>query len=431
MFSDYCLCITLYAAILMIHHRWIKKYEDTLLAYTCCLCCTLHKKPEPESKPEPETNGSTDNPPATLHRMLSARDGVGAVEEYRFIEKFLGRTWSGWMNKTKMFNLIFFVILFAVALGLSVSNFEPEDNPTNWFREGSVLDKLFQLLAGGSFGASDSDGLISVYITYGIEGVDRSNRKSFDGNNIGDVMWDSDFSMWTNDQQEYLYRTCQELKNVSLVYEPPNSEFVKCPIEEWKDYLIASGESFPYDASSESAFAEMWNSFLNSDNAENTMAHQLSYVENDDGDYTVKFYAMYMELSITFYGASPTVVENYRDDIDDYIDENEKSCPGTMCDSMYNAALKWDGLVTEKEYIHSAFQGIGIALPISFVVLLISTQNWIVSIFALLDIIGVMSCELFFMTTIAGWKFGFVESIATIMVIGFSVGMYRTVVVLS
>merc|ERR1719326_1178685 len=72
------------------------------------------------------------------------------------------------------------------------------------------------------------------------------------------------------------------------------------------------------------------------------------------------------------------------------------------------------------EYIHSALRGIAIALPLAFVVLLISTRNWIVSLFAIMDIIGVIVCELGMMWCM-GWSFGVLESISVILVIGFSV----------
>merc|ERR1712241_1491136 len=54
------------------------------------------------------------------------------------------------------------------------------------------------------------------------------------------------------------------------------------------------------------------------------------------------------------------------------------------------------------------------------VVLLISTQNWIVSIFALLDIIGVIACELCTIQAI-GWKMGTIEALSVVMLIGFSI----------
>merc|ERR1712242_319594 len=100
--------------------------------------------------------------------------------------------------------------------------------------------------------------------------------------------------------------------------------------------------------------------------------------------------------------------------------ENKENCPGTLCDYMHNSSWRWWLLTVEDNFIKAALSGIGIALPLAFIVLLISTRNWIISIFAILDIIGVISCELCVMW-VAGWKFGLVESISVIMVIGFSV----------
>merc|ERR1712113_238368 len=87
---------------------------------------------------------------------------------------------------------------------------------------------------------------------------------------------------------------------------------------------------------------------------------------------------------------------------------------------MGNASAYWSGLATQEEYIASALKGIAIALPLAFVVMLISTRNWIVSIFAIMDIIGVIACEMC-VIYMAGWRWGLTESIAVIMVIGFSV----------
>ena len=423
--ANYSLVITLYPAILMIHHRWIKKWEDPLLAYTCCICCTLccgkKDKSEPKSDAEPQDNVPTDAPPAALQRQLSVRDGVGDGEEYRGIEKFLGRTWSKWIDKSKIPNLVFFFILFVIGISLAISQLEPDDDI---FRSWKTSSWFYTLeTVQNDFGESDNDGLLGLFITYGIKGVDRSEIKTFDKDNIGEVVWDDDFSMWTTAQQNYLYSTCLELRNSSLVYEPPNSEFVNCPIDEFRTYLNKSGESFPYNASSEGDFAEKWYNFMNSGDADGTLAARASYVEEDNGEYTIKYYAMYAELPVTF-SAPSTTAKDYRDDFDDYIEENKENCPGTLCDYMHNSSWRWWLLTVEDNFITSALSGIAIALPLAFIVLLISTRNWIISIFAILDIIGVISCELCVMWA-AGWKFGMVESIAVIMVIGFSVGTLR------
>jgi len=145
----------------------------------------------------------------------------------------------------------------------------------------------------------------------------------------------------------------------------------------------------------------------------------LSWVEQDDGDSMIRFYAMYVDLPILF-SATSTEGEQYRDDFDDYIDENKENCPDHLCDYMHNTSWRWWLLAVESNFLMSALSGIAIALPLAFVVLLISTRNWIISIFAIMDIIGVISCELC-VIYMAGWRWGLTESIAVIMVIGFSV----------
>merc|ERR1712113_255575 len=103
-----------------------------------------------------------------------------------------------------------------------------------------------------------------------------------------------------------------------------------------------------------------------------------------------------------------------------YIDEVQAGCPDSLCDHMGNSCWKWMQLAMADAFVRSAWNGMALAIPLSFVVLLISTQNWIVSIFALLDIIGVIACELCTIQ-IAGWKLGIIESLSVIILIGFSI----------
>ena len=145
--SNYTLVITLYPAMLMIHHRWIERFEQSLMKYTCCICCTLFCAKKSVKAPEPEVSDDepSNAPQETLSRQLSANDGVGDGNEYRAMEQFLGKKWSKWMDRTKIYNLIFFVILFIVALCVALTQLEPEDNYTS-FRKGSWWNRLENML---------------------------------------------------------------------------------------------------------------------------------------------------------------------------------------------------------------------------------------------------------------------------------------------
>merc|ERR1712130_315339 len=211
-------------------------------------------------------------------RTVSLKDGLEDTKEFRAMEEFFGRTWSKWMNKNKIVNIIIFFIIFVVTaiFGFQIQGQDETENifmPSSWW---NILETVTS-----DFGTSEFDDLESAQITYGISGVDRSDVKQFSLSTYsGEIIWDDEFEMYTTEQQEYLYTACQILKNSTMAYESPNSEFVTCPIEEWINYLTSISEGFPYDAGSKSAFAEMWYNFLASDYAEDTISYKLSYVED-------------------------------------------------------------------------------------------------------------------------------------------------------
>eukprot|EP00483_Globobulimina_turgida_P012997 UN13021 len=60
------------------------------------------------------------------------------------------------------------------------------------------------------------------------------------------------------------------------------------------------------------------------------------------------------------------------------------------------------------------------AMALAFMILILATRNWLISLFAVLDIVGIMLCELAIMVS-QGWQFGVTEAIAIVIIIGFSV----------
>lgn len=75
--------------------------------------------------------------------------------------------------------------------------------------------------------------------------------------------------------------------------------------------------------------------------------------------------------------------------------------------------------VTEIALKENAVKGMLIAGALSFVVLLLSTCNIIVAIYAMLGIGGIIS-SVFAIINILGWEFGVMESISVVVIIGFS-----------
>merc|ERR1719384_967202 len=153
--------------------------------------------------------------------------------------------------------------------------------------------------------------------------------------------------------------------------------------------------------------------------ASSSRNNALTYVVEEAGEYVVRFYTMYIYTTITWTEDSVTSIA-VRDDWDAFIAQFVSNCPVNLCNAVENVSLRWCWLETQRAFVRSAVQGILIAMPLALVILMISTQNWIVSLFAVFDIVGIMLCELSIMY-LMGWKFGVSESVAIVIIIGFSV----------
>ncbi|CAM9894150.1 unnamed protein product, partial [Discosporangium mesarthrocarpum] len=77
-------------------------------------------------------------------------------------------------------------------------------------------------------------------------------------------------------------------------------------------------------------------------------------------------------------------------------------------------------LIWQETIIAEAFRGIGLSLAAAFLILCVSTGNWIVSVMATITISSMVGGVVTF-TVLNGWKLGVLEAVLFVMVVGFSV----------
>merc|ERR1719491_994528 len=409
---NYILVITLYPAILMIHHRFVKKYEDPILCALCRLCNTRSSsKASTVATTTDNDAGTTDNTedPPSIIRQVSVEE---AAEEYGCFEKFLGRTYVSYIQRFKFFTIAAFVVLFIV-MAIFGFQIEPEDEAGALFPDDHWFTRLIE--TSQNFPSSDLGGT-DIFMTFGIAGIDRDDAPMWDATSYGTVVWDNDFSMSSAESQQYLLGMCTELRASELVYDVATTV---CPIDEFRLYLNANDMDFPYEASNgEASFASVFRDYLLSSYASAvTMTKKLSFVERDEAsdEWVVRYYTM-SGYSGEIYGLSPTSeIKRVKAEWEDWLDSAVVQCPAQLCDSVTQFSIAYTEVMQREAFVTSALQGIAIALPLAFVILLISTRNWIISLFAIADICGVMVCELAIMH-LAGWKLGPNESVAVVII---------------
>merc|ERR1712048_1223188 len=107
--------------------------------------------------------------------------------------------------------------------------------------------------------------------------------------------------------------------------------------------------------------------------------------------------------------------------ISSFVDSERSQAPSTLRSIKFHA----DGLFANydlgEELLKGFFSGCAIALPIAFLVLLFSTRNVIVALYAVLSVAAIVLCVLGFCKSAMDWDLGIGEAIAGVIVIGYSV----------
>jgi len=99
-------------------------------------------------------------------------------------------------------------------------------------------------------------------------------------------------------------------------------------------------------------------------------------------------------------------------------EDAEANCPEMK--GAIQSMAGWNQIPFEKALIQSAFQGIGMAMSFSFIVLMIVTRNPITSVVSIFNVTIIILSVMTFMVW-NGQQFGTDQSISLVMLIGFAV----------
>jgi predicted RND superfamily exporter protein len=95
--------------------------------------------------------------------------------------------------------------------------------------------------------------------------------------------------------------------------------------------------------------------------------------------------------------------------------------PAGMKSLVESGGIFWTWTYTEAQLVTNVFIGFAICFPCAFVVLIMATRNIVVSLVAITSVIGIVASVMGFCKWAMGWGLGIAESIASVIVIGFSV----------
>ena len=422
---NYLLVISFYPCIVSLHYQYIQKYEKwkVFKSFICC-CCNKKKKDDDQNEKDELLTTKTTSNPTDYYSDIDQNDNYYNIKEPRRTEKFFRDKFAPFVIRFKYTILVLFIGLFSVATYFAVQ-IQGLTEEENWFPTDHYMQKMIEW-PNDYYGGAVSE-LINERFIWGIEQwVNKDNVNSmWDVNDWGEVEFDDTFDLSSGDAQQHIIYVCDSLINnySQSLFDPDNT--FDCFMYYLRDYGVNElGLQFPFifddmNKTNQSIqftnFIYEWTHFddigkrylsdgkVGYDGTENILRYvyisflldEKRYISASEKD---KVWQIWEDIMNGFNNEAPNGVDN-----------------GYQIDTF---AFAW--AASEVGFVTSAIQGISIAMPCALICLVISTQNWIISLFAVLSIIGIIVCELAVMV-IQDWELGTAESIAVVIMIGFSV----------
>ena len=445
---NYFMVITVTPTFILFHHVHVKKHEDKMCAILCCLCnffkknatttdSSDFKERDELQKEKAEIQEGTPN-----NELEDGKSGVAAVQAEPatgIVEVFFEKAYiPTMMYEIKGYKVValFSVIVCFIWGAFQVNNalkLTPPQQQEQWFPSTHMFTGFIDDNSNMFLGGTENQ-YVTMNFYLGIDGIDRNDNAGGGSFNIyepntnrGTVMFNDDFDITNSDTQADILNACQELRDQPCTVKGgcENGKLVRfegvvCFLEEFDAWLI-SDKSTTRGALSSADFLTHLTEFRadtkpKSDPIVGSWESQIGVIEGK-----IKFITIQAVSSMQLLLPVDVKVDVRKavDDVLEKINLSSKDHP-TTGEMKTEAGISWTWMITELGLVESLFQGFAICFPVAFMVILVATGNLIVSFFAIFCIIfivgGVMGLVQFL-----GWDLGVAESIAGIIVVGFSV----------
>ena len=295
----------------------------------------------------------------------------------------------------------------------------PPVEQERWFTGGHMFNGFVDSMTN-DFKTNNVNQYSEITIVWGIQGVNRKDYNRWEPNDYrGIVEFVPDFDITTNNAQQHIENTCELIKNYEcdvdgcsgypgrLAY--PNNTV--CYIQDFNDWNSAILNN-----------KKMYKTQLLDFRSNTRPKIELKTWKNYIG--SVQNNVKYVALSFrsTLKGLEPMKIKEpvylLTEELIEKINENT---PNELGNSFQDAGITWIWYDIERNLIRSMFNGLIICFPVSFLVLLTATHNWYLSIISIISIALVVSNVLGFCSYFMGWTLGIAETVAAVIVIGFSI----------
>eukprot|EP01029_Cantina_marsupialis_P015488 TRINITY_DN3397_c0_g1_i13.p1 TRINITY_DN3397_c0_g1~~TRINITY_DN3397_c0_g1_i13.p1 ORF type:complete len:1108 (+),score=359.62 TRINITY_DN3397_c0_g1_i13:207-3326(+) len=356
------------------------------------------------------------------------------------LQSFFQNMWFPFIMKARYIIIIACVLVIAVGV-FKASELESDPEPPKFFDEDHKYEQMSTVIME-EFSRGGSEMALVAHVVSGFikdEPIDRSGIEPTDREDRGIPNYDPNFSAAKT--ASCMIQLCDffEVKNdYYAIGGSDNMYSVTCPVRAFRDHVVST-----YDQA-------MWDSMVGADGNEDLFIEKgiewfqepsvydeyKMYVFADAHQTDERKFGSWNMLDIgmklTFTSMAPyedgiEYYERWDTLLDDIIfdgsDASFSECPAVKSSFqpyVTDGEYTWDFFYLQEAMVEEAWLGIAYAIGIVFIVMLVSTQNIIVTIIGTALIGSVVVCVIGF-TVLNGWYLGLLESINFVIVPGFSI----------
>ncbi len=358
----------------------------------------------------------------------------------RWLPKVISKAWFVWITLLLLLGVAASVVIFYKP-GLKL----PESQDIQLFPDSNILEKWknefhehFPFLIKQD---EQTTWLVDLYIAFGFKAKDEGNR--FDPDDEGDiVLQDPDFDFYSGETQEFLLHFCESLKNQTFVRESYKN--LTCSLRQYgllfQYYCIDPSYSsnakslgcctkyeVPYDYDQLNKCLPL---MLMMDRNDTTTALQRGYSETDsegliigtplfDLEGNITAFTMYMMTNLEesmLYDVS----NNEYETIKNFFDRELQSAPKGLQSGFFSALWTFTFYDLQHAIAYGTFYSIGLSLGVALVVMLLTSLNALITLYAIVTISLAISCTVGSIV-LMGWHLNIIESITISLAVGLSI----------
>lgn len=218
----------------------------------------------------------------------------------------------------------------------------------------------------------------------------------------GFPVYDADFDLSPEENQEWLYNFCVNLERTKFAANSTKSPLY-CPIIQLKHYGIKNDLPFPIPRN------------LFNQTVAKFHINEFGFQDNT----TLRMVRISLQVPDIKFSALDRRIEVY-EHFENIVKEAKKSSPKGLREMWQVPYDQWAKVEMARSLNQNVYNGISISMVITFMFLLASTGNLILSSLAILSI-SLVVVSLFATIRLAGWGMGVPESIGVVVFVGFAI----------